>query len=284
MFIGNHAVLFGEKLATETADVIAGLGRSGCDGIEAGLRFLTPDFRDELKGELDANHLQLSAYHVSTMATDVLDKPEKVKKIFEQAAKFLEVFPVKNIMYTQLPAENLDLTAEEWDPRLRDEASLKRMAEFLDELAMDLASKGITLHFHNHNWEFDDGGKWFLAIVNHAPHVHLGLDLGWTYMAGWDAVEVLERYQDRIRYVHLRDLNFKQVGTFKNFTDIQYNGFVDLGTGDVPFEKVVDMLMESTGNEGWLTIEYEMGEVSYERYEKATSVLTELIKSHEGRK
>lgn len=80
MFIGNHAVLFGEKLATETADVIAGLGRSGCDGIEAGLRFLTPDFRDELKGELDANHLQLSAYHVSTMATDVLDKPEEVKK------------------------------------------------------------------------------------------------------------------------------------------------------------------------------------------------------------
>ena len=283
-FIGNHAVLFGERLATETADIIAGLGRSGCDGIEAGLRFLTPDFREELKKELDQNGLTLSAYHVSSLAADVFDKPDEVRNMFQQAVDFLEVFPVKNIMYTPLPAMDLDIPVEQWDARLRDEECLKQLAEFLEQLAVELADKGITLNFHNHNWEFAEDGKWFLSVVNHAPHVYLGLDIGWTYMAGWDAVELIERYRDRIRYVHLRDLKFERIGGFKNFSDIQWTGFVDLGEGDVPLDRIVGLLTESTGGQGWLTIEYEMGEQNFERYAKATAVLKEILKSHEGRK
>ena len=51
---------------------------------------------------------------------------------------------------------------------------------------------------------------------------------------------------------------------------------MDLGTGDMDYRKLTDVLKKAMGPDDWAVIEYEKGEVSFERYQRAVDYLKEL--------
>ena len=283
MYIGNHAVLYQDDILNKTEWVAAGLRAGGCDGIEVGQRFFGIDKRQELKEILDKNGLNLSAFHVSALADEIFDQPETVMERFNQAAEFLQAFPFKNIMFTSLPMEDLSTLPSEWDKRLHDEVCLKEWAVRLEEMAETLEERGVTLHFHNHSWEFADDGKWFNAVAEYAPHVHLGLDIGWVYVAGFDPADIILKYGKRINYVHLRDLNLANVDPSLPFSAVHQTIFEDIGKGNAPLKEILMLLDDCMDKNGWATIEYEFGDRSFSRYSAATTYIRNLLNESKGR-
>lgn len=94
------------------------------------------------------------------------------------------------------------MDARAWDPERIDDliADLNRIAEQLKPYDMKTG-------YHNHHREFDsykDTTFWDYLADNTADDVLLQLDVGWTYFAGKDPAEVIERYRSRIETVHFK--------------------------------------------------------------------------------
>ena len=100
MKIGCHAVLFTDRIAKETEEVLKEFEKTGCQGVEIGARFFGVEKSSYLKELLDQYHLQLSGLHVSALWTDLLDDPQKVEDAVGKAVEFLQIMPNKNIIFT----------------------------------------------------------------------------------------------------------------------------------------------------------------------------------------
>jgi sugar phosphate isomerase/epimerase len=92
----------------------------------------------------------------------------------------------------------------------------------LQAAAEALAPHGITVHMHNHYWEFaavEDGRFPFDIMLAEAPDIWSELDLYWVAFGGANPVEVVGRYGKRVQIVHVKDgllggeYHFKAVGT-----------------------------------------------------------------------
>jgi sugar phosphate isomerase/epimerase len=88
--------------------------------------------------------------------------------------------------------------------------NVKRYGEYFDEIAAITAGAGIQFGYHNHNFEFDnkiDGTPVYdLLIANTSPdRVIFELDVYWIKRGGYDPVEYMNKYKDRIRVLHIKD-------------------------------------------------------------------------------
>lgn len=118
-------------------------------------------------------------------------------------------------------------------------------ADRLDSLAERLADDGVDLCYHNHVFEFAeiDGTTGFDAFVEETAEVDLELDVGLATHAGADAVDLLERYADRIELVHVTD-------TVPGDDDHLH---IDLGEGEVPLQECIDAARDTASD--WLIYE-----------------------------
>lgn len=111
----------------------------------------------------------------------------------------------------------------EWNERTPDD--YRRTANVLSGYGRRLRERGVFLHYHNHDFEFErwDGGLCGMdLLLKHLDPeaVTLCLDLGWLHVAGEDSVAWMRQHAPRIGYLHLRDFAGKTS--------------VALGRGDVP--------------------------------------------------
>src|SRR4030095_9269935 len=88
------------------------------------------------------------------------------------------------------------------------------------------------LAYHNHNFEFDKfGGKTGLEIIleNTAAHLVVAeIDVYWVKFAGADPVALIEKWGERVRILHLKDM---AQGTEKRFAPV--------GTGTIDFKAIL---------------------------------------------
>lgn len=119
------------------------------------------------------------------------------------------------------------------------EALVDRVAAVAD----DAAALGLQLGVHNHWWEFDrrDDGTTLLEQFAALP-VWLELDLGWSWIAGVDPVDLLGRYVGRSPLVHVKD-----------FRTREGREFCPVGDGGVGYERVLPAAVDA-GVE-WLLVE-----------------------------
>jgi sugar phosphate isomerase/epimerase len=85
----------------------------------------------------------------------------------------------------------------------------KRTAELLSEKAIALKSAGITVGYHNHNFEFAPVGKsnGFEILAREADKlVKFEVDVGWIAAAGADPVALLNKHKGRVHWLHVKDL------------------------------------------------------------------------------
>ena len=177
---------------------------------------------DWLPEALAAHGLQAGSAHAS-----IVENPEKVLA----AAKKLGV-----------------TTVFQPGPRPRDAFETREGIEaFAAEInaAVDaFAAEGISIGFHNHDWEFTapqvDGQvayDYFVSLLD--PRTVLELDTYWALAGGVDPLAVFEKYGDRITHIHVKDGPVEGGHGVSN---------VVLGTGAVD----VPRILEASPNRTWV--------------------------------
>jgi len=149
---------------------------------------------------------------------------------------------------------------------------IKSMISKLNKVGEKCKKEGFELVYHNHFHEFQ---KWQgKTILDHlmdetdSDAVGLELDTVWAYMAGENIVEVMQKYNTRIKLIHQKDFNKYLVGKhnllarFKDdkdyislhrmiecITDIGRNCFVEIGTGVIDIQAIINAGNEYCQNE-----------------------------------
>ena len=123
----------------------------------------------------------------------------------------------------------------EWNDRTGED--YRRSAEAMNALGRRFRNEGLSLQYHNHDFEFDlveDDVTGFDILLSNVDYeaVSLCFDAGWATRAGQNPVEFILRHQEIIRTIHLRDF---QDGTS-----------VSLGQGDLDLNSTLEILTKLT--------------------------------------
>lgn len=125
--------------------------------------------------------------------------------------------------------------------------SFSRQAE---EIAVRLASDGLTLYYHNHHLEFArrDGRSILDIIRAEAPTMRLEIDVHWVQRGGKDPVRTLQKYAGLVDLVHLKDYRVGALPAtaFSALQSGDYVGFMQAFTGVVQFGEVGEGNLEWT--------------------------------------
>ena len=101
---------------------------------------------------------------------------------------------------------------------------------------------GLTFIYHNHGFEFqpyEDGTLYDYLVKNTDPkYVSLELDILWAYFPGQDPVQLLAKYGNRYKALHLKDLR-KGVATGALTGSTAQDNDVILGTGQIDIPSVL---------------------------------------------
>lgn len=263
MKFGCHAVLFKEQIALNTEEVFKKIQETGFAGAEIGSRFFGTEKKEYLKEMLEKYQIHMSGMHSVIQLRDLLDCKDEAFATVRNVIELVKKMPYKNVILTgmhKLPEE------ENTDPRLRDPEMVKEIAIRLNELAQLAREEGVQIHYHNHSWEFEDDALIFHSIGKYAKEMYFALDTGWAFSMGYDPVQLLEQYEDRIHYVHLRDYNQDK------------KEFGNIGEGSQDYLKLIDRITSTFGENDWAIVEYETGEEDHTRYTRAFEYLQRLIK------
>lgn len=159
----------------------------GYDGVEfAGLYGYSPDY---IKGLCDGIGLVPISAHIPLV--DMLADPEKV---FADYAKI-------GVKFAAVPyvTEERRPGAEKFEETINDIAKLGAVAK----------KYGITLLYHNHDFEFKkvDGEYGLDVLYSRVPKEYLEteLDTCWVNVGGENPSEYIEKYSGRTPVVHLKD-------------------------------------------------------------------------------
>ncbi|CAH1000312.1 Inosose dehydratase [Neolewinella maritima] len=149
--------------------------------------------------------------------------PITTDEVFEQA----NAGGVSHVVFGYLRPEERT-SADDW----------KRHIEGINEAGLTARKAGLSLAYHNHNFEWEpvDGTiGWELLLAElDGSLVPFELDLGWASLAGQDPASVLEQVSDRVRLLHVKDLN--DVPQHVTIASMPSATFTELGTGrlDIP--------------------------------------------------
>ena len=112
----------------------------------------------------------------------------------------------------------------------------------------------------------------FMSLID-PEKVFLLFDSGHLTFAGIDPVPVLEKYVDRIKHVHLKDVRLpirdkaREEG-WSFLQAVREGVFTVPGDGDVDFAPIFDIL-EKSGYEGWVVVEAEQDPAKANPFEYA---------------
>jgi hypothetical protein len=104
-----------------------------------------------------------------------------------------------------------------------------------------LRDHGLTFCYHNHGYEFTphDSGTVFDLIVQRTnpAAVSFELDVLWAHFPGQDPAQLLDRYPERFRLMHLKDLRRGVVGDLTGHTAPEND--VALGGGQLDLPRIL---------------------------------------------
>ena len=123
-----------------------------------------------------------------------------------------------------------------------DEAQCRAAAAVFNKAGEALAKHGITLFYHCHGYEFvpfKDGTLFDLLMTETDPKfVSFEMDVMWVVFPGQDPVKLFEKYGNRWKLVHLKDLK-KGVKTGELTAHTDLTNDVAIGSGQVDYPAVL---------------------------------------------
>ena len=129
----------------------------------------------------------------------------------------------------------------------------KRLGRLLTELGKRTTDLGIPLGYHNHlNTLSQSPANLDIILENSDPkYVKLELDTAHLVAGGGDPAKAIEKYHDRLLFLHLKDVRDIPADTPKARYPFE---FVELGRGRVDLPSVF-VAMEKVKFRGWAVVE-----------------------------
>ncbi len=239
---------------------VSEMALAGFTGCEVGNKY--PRDTDVLKKALELRGMQICNAWFSSFLTT---KPyEEVEKDFIEHITFLKEMGAKvvgiseqghSIQGTDKPIFEAKyvMNDEEWD----------RLCTGINKLGKVAKDMGIKLCFHHHmGTVVQTEAEIDRLMANTDPELFgLLFDCGHLAYCGEDYMSVLNKYADRIRHVHLKDIRPEKVEQVKRehlsfLQGVRLGTFTVPGDGAIDFKPIFDVL-EKTGYEGYVLVEAE---------------------------
>ena len=127
-------------------------------------------------------------------------------------------------------------------------SSLSSLTARLDEGGRRLNEYGVSLLYHNHNIETvkDEKGRTALDVIingTNEDYVSFELDTFWLSEAGCPLEEWMKKMGGRLKLWHIADRGWR--GNSKQIAPIVKSGSVELGTGNLPLERLLSIAKEN---------------------------------------
>jgi sugar phosphate isomerase/epimerase len=199
-----------EDAARDFAGTLDKVAEIGYAGVElAGYNGLS--VRD-LKARLDDLHLFVAGSHIG------------IERLESDLAQVVDENLTLGNRYIVVPYLS--------DDRRQGAEGYKKTAELLNGFGESLQSYGLTLAYHNHDFEFrplEDGSRGEdILLENTDPGlVKAEVDTYWVLKAGADPVAFVRQHAGRVPLLHLKD---------RDKTD---GSFAPIGTGDLPLDALI---------------------------------------------
>ena len=140
-----------------------------------------------------------------------------------------------------------------------------RVLEAIPSISKALAEAGITLMFHNHDFDFtkmQDGQYGLDDLLGSFPSdvIKAELDTCWLEAGGQRPVEYIEKYSGRLPVLHLKDMVLRNTG--RENPGRQYKGeleFQPVGFGQLLWEPILNAA-ERAGTK-WVIVEDESDKI-----------------------
>ncbi|BAK47564.1 sugar phosphate isomerase/epimerase [Clostridium sp. SY8519] len=142
-----------------------------------------------------------------------------------------------------------------------DDDQLQNVATALNEVGRRAKDKGLDLAIHNEFWcavNLSNHEK--LLELTDPRYVQYCLDTAQISLMGVDIVDFYDRWHDRMKYMHLKDTNKKNLPDEERFkAGAEYDDegkrwFYELGAGDVNLTGLYEMFKKHNFK-GWATVE-----------------------------
>ena len=168
----------------------------------------------ELKKIVDGLGMKLTSAHLSRNLTDNKDAD---MAWWNQAVDAHNAAGMKYMIVPMSPLSGEGATLD----------NIKRYCDYFNEIALITAGASIQFGYHNHAFEFEnkvDGVPVFdLMLQNTSPrHVIFQLDVYWVKRGGYEPVDYMKKYADRIKVLHIKDekaIGVHNVVDFKSIFD-----------------------------------------------------------------
>jgi inosose dehydratase len=151
---------------------------------------------------------------------------------------------------------------EGYDERpVLDELGWKTLLTNLDRIAEHAHSRGVQASLHPHMGTLVETAEETHRVLD-GSRIGLCVDTGHLAAAGADAGAVVAAAPERVRHVHLKDVDSAlaarvAAGELTFAEAVRVGMFVPLGTGDVDVEGIVTAL-EAAGYDGWYVLEQDV--------------------------
>jgi len=226
--LGMVSYTFRNSFAKDVAVTLDTIKRMGITNIEFSNLFGRT--AADIKKELDARGMKCTSFGVSY--DDFVKKTQEVA----QNAKTLGASYVR---VASMPRNTKALlTIDTLKSAIKD---FNRVGKILKE------QYGLTFVYHNHGYEFPpyEKGTFFdYLMANTDPkYVSFEIDILWVAHPGADPVQLINKYGDRFRLMHVKDLKKGVKSDFTGSTD--KNNDVVLGTGQIDIAGVLKAAKKS---------------------------------------
>lgn len=240
---------------------VSEMALAGFTGSEVGGKY--PTDTAVLKKALDLRNISICNQWFSSF---LISKPyEETEKEFIKATDFLKEMGAKVIGVSE-QSYSIQGKMEQpvWEGKyVMNEEEWKLLADGLNKLGKIAKDKGMTLTFHHHMGtvvQTEEEIDKFMELTD-PELVFLLFDSGHLSFAGINPENVLEKYVNRVKHVHLKDIRKEMVEKSRAerwsfLKGVREGVFTVPGDGDVDFAPIFSIL-EEAGYEGWVVVEAE---------------------------
>jgi sugar phosphate isomerase/epimerase len=131
-----------------------------------------------------------------------------------------------------------------WIPHDSDTFTLQdadKAIEDFNRVGKNLKEHGLMLSYHAHGYEFQphENGTLldYMMQQTDPEYVSYEMDIFWVHFGGGDPVALMEKYGNRWKLMHLKDMEKGLKKDLTGHADVESN--VPLGTGEVDVEGVL---------------------------------------------
>ena len=217
-------IVFGQRNQSDIAGVLNDVATAGFPAIEAGNLFESYG-EETARRLLSENNLQVSGAHFGY--GDYADADRLEKHI-----AYAQAIGLTNLMCSGVAGLKWGATIEQSVEGYQESARL------FNAVGKQLADVGLTFHYHNHAWEFEDlggvNGMEILAQETDPALVKFNIDVFWLYYGQQDIAPFIAQHADRAGYFH-----FKDGRRVTNAEGKVHPEFLELGRGDTDLKAAI---------------------------------------------